>query len=224
MDPRIKAGIFAGESGGDYDTLFGWSHRQGGPFAGTRLRDMTVDQALQFASPRGPYASWVKNKIGRVATPMGAYQIVGTTLKAAKKGLGLTGTERMDEATQDRLGEWILKAQGTDAWAGYRGPRDPSSVKVATQAAFSGKSGKSNNKTKVTSGAQALIAPPTIGQTQDESGVEKGPKKSSVSESLATAYQEQMDAQKAASWEWVREAMRPQRTVTPFNIWGGRNG
>ncbi len=127
--PAIRAGIFAGESGGDYDALFGFSNRPGQPFANTRLRDMTVDQAIAFSDPSGPYARWVKGKIGRVATPMGAYQIVGTTLRAAKKGAGLTGNERMDEATQDRLGQWILAKQGTGAWEGYRGPRDPASVK-----------------------------------------------------------------------------------------------
>lgn len=126
--PAIRAGIFAGESGGDWDALFGYSNRQGGQFANTRLRDMTVDQALAFSDPRGPYAQWVKGKIGRVATPMGAYQIVGTTLRAAKDGLGLTGNEKMDEATQDRLGQWILAKQGTGAWEGYRGPRDPASI------------------------------------------------------------------------------------------------
>lgn len=127
--PAIRAGIFAGESGGDYDALFGFSNRPGGRFATTRLRDMTVDQALALADPSGPYAQWVKGKIGRVATPMGAYQVVGTTLRAAKDGLGLTGNELMDEATQDRIGQWILAKQGTGAWEGYRGPRDPASVK-----------------------------------------------------------------------------------------------
>lgn len=129
--PSIRAGIFAGESGGDYDALFGYANRPGGRFADKRLRDMTVDQALEFSNPRGEYAQWVKGKIGRVATPMGGYQIVGTTLRAAKDALGLTGNERMDEATQDRLGQWILANQGTGAWEGYKGPRDPETVERA---------------------------------------------------------------------------------------------
>jgi len=128
MDPRIKAGIFKGESGGDYNTLFGFSNRKGGKWDNVRLTDMTVDQAIQFSDPRGPYAQWVNGQIGRAATPMGAYQIVGTTLKAAKKALGLTGNERMDVNTQDMLGKWILDNQGTGAWEGYRGPADPGSI------------------------------------------------------------------------------------------------
>lgn len=119
----IKSGIFAGESGGDYNALFGYSNRPGGKFAGTNLTDMTVDQALTFADANGPYAQHVKGQVGRVATPMGAYQVVGTTLAAAKKGLGLTGNERMTPELQDRIGQWIYRTQGADAWAGYKGPQ-----------------------------------------------------------------------------------------------------
>lgn len=119
----IKQGIFAGESGGDYNALFGYSNRPGGAFAGTNLTDMTVDQALAFADPSGPYGQHVKGQIGRVATPMGAYQVVGTTLRGAKDGLGLTGSERMTPELQDRIGQWIYKTQGTGAWEGYKGPR-----------------------------------------------------------------------------------------------------
>lgn len=125
--PQIQAGIFAGESGGDYDALFGFSNRGGGPFASVQVTQMTVDQAIAFSQPRGNYGQWVKGKIGRVATPMGAYQIVGTTLRHAKREMGLTGSEVFDEAMQDRIGKWILQTQGTDAWEGYRGPRQPGS-------------------------------------------------------------------------------------------------
>jgi hypothetical protein len=125
MDPRIKAGIFHGESGGDYNALFGFSNRSGGRFADTKLTDMTVDEAIQFAHPSGPYASWVRSQIGRTATPMGGFQIVGNTLKQAKKWAGLRGDEKMTPEIQDRIGEAILTEQGTGAWAGYRGPRTP---------------------------------------------------------------------------------------------------
>ena len=119
----VKNGIFAGESGGDYNALFGFSNRDGGQFSNVKLGDMTVDQALAFSDPSGPYGQWVKGQIGRVATPMGAYQIVGTTLRAAKEGLGLTGNERMTPELQDQLGGWIYANQGTGAWEGYRGPQ-----------------------------------------------------------------------------------------------------
>lgn len=118
---QIRAGIFAGESGGDYDALFGFSNRAGGKFANVRLTEMTVDEALAFADPRGEYAQWTKGQVGRVATPMGAYQIVGTALRAAKKGLGLTGNEKMTPELQEKLGLYIYNTQGTGAWEGYKG-------------------------------------------------------------------------------------------------------
>lgn len=118
----IRGGIFAGESGGDYNALFGYSNRQGGPFAHVKLTEMTVDEAIAFSDPSGPYAQWVKAQIGRVATPMGGYQIVGKTLRAAKQALRLRGDEVMTAELQEKLGQWIYRAQGTDAWEGYRGP------------------------------------------------------------------------------------------------------
>ena len=119
----IRNGIFAGESGGDYNALFGYQNRKGGRFSRVKLTEMSVDQAIEFSDPRGAYGQWVKGQIGRVATPMGAYQIVGTTLRAAKKALGLQGDEIMTPELQERLGHWIYREQGTGAWEGYRGPR-----------------------------------------------------------------------------------------------------
>ena len=116
---RLKSNVFPGESGGDYNARFGYSNRPGGLFEGINLTDMTVDEALQFANPSGPYGQWVKGQVGRVATPMGAFQVVGSTLRAAKEGLGLTGKERMDQATQDRIGQWIYQTQGPGAWEAW---------------------------------------------------------------------------------------------------------
>ena len=118
----IRGGIFAGESGGDYEALFAYSNRSGGPFENVKLTEMTVDEAIAFSDPNGQYGQWVKGRIGRVATPMGAYQIVGKTLRSAKRGLKLTGNELMTPELQERLGIWIYKQQGTGAWVGYRGP------------------------------------------------------------------------------------------------------
>ena len=138
---EVKNGIFAGESGGDYDALFGFQNRPGGKFQNVKLTDMTIDEALNFAAPSGEYGQTVKGQIGRVATPMGAYQIVGTTLKAAKDGLGLTGNEVMTPELQDALGGWILANQGTGAWEGYKGPRDGYTPASGGPATFSGAGG-----------------------------------------------------------------------------------
>lgn len=114
----LKRNVFPGESGGDYDALFGYSNRRG-PFAGIRPTEMTVNEVLQFTDPSGPYAQWVKGQVGRVATPVGAYQVVGSTLRDAVKGLGLTGNERFDQNTQDAIGMWIYQNQGPAAWEGW---------------------------------------------------------------------------------------------------------
>lgn len=123
MDParweEIKANIFPGESGGDYNALYGYANRPGGQFANVNLTGMTVNDAIRFSDPSGPYAQSVKDQLGYVSTPMGAYQVVGKTLQAATKGLGLTGNEPFNEATQDQIGQWIYKNQGPAAWKGW---------------------------------------------------------------------------------------------------------
>ena len=129
---RIQQGIFAGESGGDYGALFGYQNRPNGRFSGVDLTKMTVDQALDFANPSGPYGQYVKGQVGRVATPMGAYQIVGTTLRAAKEGLGLRGDEVLTPAMQDKIGQWIYKTQGTGAWEGYKPMTDAQAIAADT--------------------------------------------------------------------------------------------
>lgn len=121
----IRSGIFAGESGGDYDALFGFSNRDGGRYSNVRMTDMTAAEALDFANPSGDYGQWVKDQVGRVSTPMGGYQVVGTTLRDAIEAGVVQPGERMTPEVQDRLGRWIYETQGTGAWEGYRGPGDP---------------------------------------------------------------------------------------------------
>ena len=121
----IKEDIFRGESRGDYDALFNYQNRPGGLFDDIKVSKMTVDEALDFASPRSGYGNYVKmvNPESVYSTPMGAFQVVGNTLKMAKRGLGLRGDEIMTRQLQDRIGRYIYDVQGTDAWAGYTGPR-----------------------------------------------------------------------------------------------------
>ncbi len=118
---ELKRNVFPGESGGDYNALFRFANQPGGQFSNVRLTDMTVNEALQFSDPNGPYAASVRGQVGRTATPMGAYQVVGTTLRDAAAGLGLTGNERMTPELQDRIGMWIYQNQGPGAWEGWGG-------------------------------------------------------------------------------------------------------
>ena len=131
---EVKAGIFKGESGGDYGALFGFQNRAGGRYANVDVTKMSVADVLEFQDPNGEYGQWVKEELrrsgkrARVATPVGAYQIVGKTLRAAVKAGVVDPTEKFDEAAQDRVGRWILDTQGTGAWEAYAGPTDPGTV------------------------------------------------------------------------------------------------
>ncbi len=120
----VQKGIFSGESRGDYNALFGYQNKPEGLFSDIKLTDMTLDEALEFSDPDGAYGTYVGlNNKGKVSTPMGAYQIVGATLRDAKEALKLSGDTKFTQATQDKIAKWILKTQGTDAWVGYQGTR-----------------------------------------------------------------------------------------------------
>jgi len=124
---EIQQGIFAGESGGDYNALFGYQNRPGGRFEGVQVSEMSIADILDFTNPSGEYGQYVKrtrpDPEKGVATPVGAYQVVGTTLRDAVKALGIDPSQKFDKATQDRIGKYIFETQGAKAFAGYKGPK-----------------------------------------------------------------------------------------------------
>lgn len=110
-------------SNGGPNTLFGHAQRPGGPFEGFNATDKSVDEILEFQKPDGEYAKYVAaNNNGVVATPVGDFQIVGGTLRDAKKGLGLTGNEKFTPALQERLADWIFQTQGSGAFVALNSP------------------------------------------------------------------------------------------------------
>lgn len=125
------------EGGGAYDTLFGFSNREG-PFAGVDITTMPVGEVLRFADTAGPYAQYVAaNNDGTVATPLGRYQVVGATLADAVKALRIDPSQPFDAATQDRVAAWLAQRRlsGTDdpaaqmaalrdEWHGFRNVPD----------------------------------------------------------------------------------------------------
>jgi len=124
---EIQQGIFAGESGGDYNALFGYQNRPGGIFSDVKVSEMSIADILDFTNPSGAYGQYVAlsrpdPEMG-VATPVGAYQVVGTTLRDAVKKLGIDPSQKFDKATQDRIGKYIFETQGAKAFAGYKGPK-----------------------------------------------------------------------------------------------------
>lgn len=95
------------EGGGNYATLFGHAQREGGAFAGVDVSKMSIAQVLDFTKPTGAYAQWVAKQVGRVATPTGRFQIVGSTLRSAVKALGLGMDAAFDATTQDKIAGYL---------------------------------------------------------------------------------------------------------------------
>jgi hypothetical protein len=113
----IAKAIDIGETGtGDYGTLLGHTNRTGGRFDDADITNKTVNDLLAFSSADGPYGAYTKNKLGKVATPMGRYQIVGRTLRKLKNELGLTGDELFTPELQDRMFLQLLKGRGYQAY------------------------------------------------------------------------------------------------------------
>jgi len=103
-----------------YDTLFGNSEQPGQPFAGKRVTEMTLGEALKFADPSGPYGKWVQSQTGGdVATPMGRYQIVGSTMAQAARELGISLDTRLTPEIQDQLAAKVYQMQGPGAWVAW---------------------------------------------------------------------------------------------------------
>jgi hypothetical protein len=89
------------EGGGDYNTLFGFANREGGPFADTKVSEMTIGQLKDFADNK--YADYSRKQLGYKATPMGRYQFVGTTLADVAKRMGLADDTVFSPAVQDKM-------------------------------------------------------------------------------------------------------------------------
>lgn len=112
--PSIMGMVDRTEGGGRYDTLFGHAQAKNTPFAGVDVSRMSVGQAVQFASPDGAYGNWVKNQLAnsgqeaRIATPMGRFQIVGSTLKQAVQEMGLSPDTPFNDQTQNAIFEHLV--------------------------------------------------------------------------------------------------------------------
>ncbi|WP_259665829.1 hypothetical protein [Rhizobium lentis] len=108
LPSSFMAALDSTEGAGAYDTLFGHAQKNG-PFAGTDVSKMPIREVIAFTDPSGPYAQSVKNQIGRVATPVGRYQVVGTTLRNAVGALGLDPNAPFDKNAQDAVGAYLAR-------------------------------------------------------------------------------------------------------------------
>lgn len=98
------------EGGANYDTLFGHS-QNGGRFDGVKVSEMTLGDLYNFSDPSGDYGQWVKanNPSGKVATPMGRHQIVGTTLRATASAMGLSPDTKFTPQVQDSMANYLAR-------------------------------------------------------------------------------------------------------------------
>lgn len=143
LPASFLAAVDAKEGGGGYDTLFG--HAQRGKFAGTNVSAMPIRDVMAFTDPSGSYAQSVKSQIGRVATPVGRHQIVGTTLRNAVSEMGLDPNATFDQATQDSIALHLAKKRVASAntmsgkiaalrseWEGFKGVPDAQMSKIVS--------------------------------------------------------------------------------------------
>ncbi|KQO73452.1 phage tail tape measure protein [Methylobacterium sp. Leaf89] len=103
--------IAATESGkAGYDTVLG-NGKYGMP--SKPVSTMSLDEAFRFGRT-------VKARHGS-SSALGRYQIVGNTMRAAQKALGIGGDATFDGPMQDRMARWIARNQGLGAWEGLKG-------------------------------------------------------------------------------------------------------
>ena len=113
------AGTESGRAG--YDAVLG-NGRYGTP--SKPVSTMTLDEAFAFGRQ-------VRARHGS-SSALGRFQIVGSTMRAAQRALGLDGSTAFDAATQDRMAKWIARKQGLGAWEGLKSnPRAMAAARAA---------------------------------------------------------------------------------------------
>lgn len=115
--------------GDPYNTVFG--HGQFGG-KGANLEGMTFDQVAAMSAQ-------IKATAGSAAGPMGAYQIIESTLRAGQKALGFKGSDLYTKNAQDQLAQWRMGLTGGNpdairkAWTSLVGMSDADLKKIYSQ-------------------------------------------------------------------------------------------
>lgn len=129
------------EAGG-YDTLYSNFEKGDTPFKGVSVSSMTIGELVDFSRPSGAYGRYVKPRLGKntaaykkglTSTPMGKYQIVGSTLRDLAKRMNLPADTVFNKGTQDKMflflaRENVAKGKTTQAkrknlrsiWEGFK--------------------------------------------------------------------------------------------------------
>lgn len=118
----LHSAIIAAEGTGKggrnpYDTVLGYG-RWGTP--SKPLSSMTLDEVFQHGLKMRQAQAAAGTPWNRTSSASGAFQIVGSTMRAAQKALGLKGDELFNAETQQRMASWIAQTQGLSAWEGFK--------------------------------------------------------------------------------------------------------
>lgn len=158
---RILSLMDKREGAGNYDTLFQHSQRQGREFAGVKITNMTLGELSDFS--QGAYAQWSKGQLGYVATPMGRYQIVGSTLRQTMKEMGLPRNMLFTPEVQDAMFHHL-------ATKALRGKETPAAKREAMRATWEGFNKVSNSELDKAIAEFEGTAPPSYTELQRAGG------------------------------------------------------
>ena len=102
---RISRAEGTADEGG-YDRLLGGTEDR----FGIKPTEMTVQEVLDFQSNRGEgsYADYAEGAVGRISTPVGKYQVVGTTLQSLVDQGIIDANANFDAATQEKIGTHLI--------------------------------------------------------------------------------------------------------------------
>lgn len=105
---RDSIAIGEGTLGGEgYDTILAGAQEK----FGVQPTQMTLDEVIAFQESK-EFRDFSKQTVGRIATPVGKYQIVGRTLKGLKRIHKLDGNQKFTPAFQDLLFVRLLEGRG----------------------------------------------------------------------------------------------------------------
>jgi len=111
LKKRISLAEGTSDAGG-YDRLLGGTEDR----FGIKPTEMTVQEVLDFQLARGEgtYADYATRNVGRISTPVGKYQIVGSTLQGLVNQGILDPNEKFDVNAQERAATHLITTDLAD--------------------------------------------------------------------------------------------------------------
>jgi hypothetical protein len=130
---------------GGYDSLFADADVKDSPFKGLKVSEMTIGDLKNFSNPSGQYGKWVKGQLpkstyaakkGLTSTPMGKYQIVGSTLKRYADKMKLSDSDVFSPQLQDQM--FLQIARDAIATKGKKEKRTPETIRRSMRNTWEG--------------------------------------------------------------------------------------